>query len=37
MVFDNVHEFLYKIYLSEDVDFFNVILQIQIDIRFVFE
>lgn len=37
MVFDNVHEFIYKIYLSEDVDLFNVILQIQIDIRFVFE
>ena len=37
MVFDNVHEFIYKIYLSEDVDLFNVILQIQIDIRSEFE
>ena len=37
MVHDYVHEFLYTINLSTDVDYYNVILQMQIDLRCKFE
>ena len=37
MVMFNVHEFLYVIDLSKSVDYYNVILQMQIDLRIKFE